>query len=78
MSDRGRTVDCKQFFDTIGDNYNVIAENCGVDEASLRKFRKGGIVIRRTTFLKICQGLQQHYQVSVPSSGHFQPIAEKN
>lgn len=68
MSDRGATEDCTQYFNGLTASYKEIADKCDVDQSSLRKFRSGGVVIRRTTFNKIREGLKSHFDVDVPAN----------
>lgn len=70
MADRGKTRDCAKFFKSIPENFKDIAYKCDVDDASLRKFRDGNVVIRRSTYNKIVSGLKTNYSIMVPDS-HF-------
>ena len=71
MAERGTTKDCQRFFRNLADTSKVIAEKCGVDQSSLRKFRDSTNTIRRTTFNKICDGLRSHYSVEMVPDDHW-------
>lgn len=68
MADRGKTQGCEQFFQNIPDTFKEIATKCDVNESSLRKFRNGSAIIRRTAFNKISNGLSKAYGIAVPGS----------
>lgn len=71
MADRGRTKNCAQLFAGLTDSYREVANKCKLDEASIRKFRNGDKVIRRTTFNKVCECLTQEYKISFNPEDHW-------
>lgn len=78
MAERGRTKGCKPLFSSMTDTYREIANKCGLDETSIRKFRDGKIVIRRTTFNKVCQCLTGEYGIELNPDDHWIEVSDSS
>lgn len=73
---RGHTSGCEQYVEQLAESFTDFANRAGVATASLRKFRAGDKVIRRTTFNKIAKAFKEHYDVTIDPREHFNEVEE--
>ena len=58
MSERGTTINCREFEAELAESYQDFASRVGVSTVTLRKFFRGHAPIRRTTFNRISRQLR--------------------
>lgn len=74
MSERGTTINCREFEAELAESYQDFASRVGVSTVTLRKFFRGHAPIRRTTFNRISRQLRAEYEVEIDPGKHFHPV----